>query len=77
MASELFPTAVRGTGAALVTVAVWATGALVNQLFPLIRDAWGASASFAAFGAVLALQIPFAIRFLPETAGRSIEGALG
>lgn len=77
MASELFPTAVRGTGAALVTVAVWATGALVNQLFPLIRDAWGASASFAAFGAVLALQIPFVIRFLPETAGRSIEGAFG
>ncbi|WP_372784685.1 sugar porter family MFS transporter [Phenylobacterium sp.] len=71
---ELFPTATRGVGAAALTVAVWGAGALVNQVFPTIRDTWGAAASFGLFAGVLALQIPFAILLLPETAGRSIEG---
>jgi MFS transporter, SP family, arabinose:H+ symporter len=73
VASELFPTSVRGSAVAIVTVAVWATGALVNQLFPIVREAWGPGASFLIFAGILALQLPFALLVMPETAGRSIE----
>jgi sugar porter (SP) family MFS transporter len=73
VASELFPTALRAKAVATFIFAVFTSGALVNQLFPLVRDHWGVPASFYCFAAILVPQVLFAWAFLPETAGQTLE----
>ena len=71
--SEVFPTRIRGRAVAISSLAVWAAGALLNQLFPIMRDAWGKSATFFIFAAVLVPQFFFVWKIMPETKGRSLE----
>ncbi len=71
--SEVFPTRIRGRAVAISSLAVWAADAVLNQLFPLMRDAWGKSATFFVFAAVLIPQFFFVWKIMPETKGRSLE----
>jgi len=71
--SEVFPTRIRGRAVAISSLAVWSADALLNQLFPLMRDHWGKSATFFVFAAVLIPQFYFVWRIMPETKGRSLE----
>jgi SP family arabinose:H+ symporter-like MFS transporter len=73
VAAEIFPTALRARAVATFIFAVFAAGAIVNQLFPLARDAWGVPAAFLVFAMILLPQVVFAWRFMPETAGRTLE----
>lgn len=71
--SEVFPTRIRGRAVAISSLAVWTADALLNQIFPLLRDHWGKSATFFTFAAVLLPQFYFVWRMMPETKGRSLE----
>lgn len=71
--SEVFPTRIRGRAVAISSLAVWTADALLNQLFPLMRDHWGKSATFFVFAAVLIPQFYFVWKVMPETKGRSLE----
>ena len=39
--SEVFPTRIRGRAVAISSLAVWTADAILNQLFPVLRDSWG------------------------------------
>jgi SP family arabinose:H+ symporter-like MFS transporter len=71
--SEVFPTRIRGRAVAISALAVWTAGALLNQLFPLMRDHWGKQATFYVFAVVLIPQFIFVWKLMPETKGRSLE----
>lgn len=71
--SEVFPTRIRGRAVAISSLAVWTAGAILNQLFPLLRDSCGKSATFFVFAAVLVPQFFFVLKIMPETKGRTLE----
>ena len=71
--SEVFPTRIAGRAVAICSLAVWAADAILNQLFPLMRDGWGKSATFYVFAAILVPQFYFVWKVMPETKGRSLE----
>jgi MFS family permease len=71
--SEVFPTRIAGRAVAISSLAVWAADAILNQLFPLMRDSWGKSTTFYVFAAILIPQFYFVWKLMPETKGRSLE----
>ena len=71
--SEVFPTRIRGRAVAISSLAVWTADAILNQLFPLMRDHWGKSTTFYVFAAVLIPQFYFVWKIMPETKGKSLE----
>jgi MFS transporter, SP family, arabinose:H+ symporter len=71
--SEVFPTRIRGRAVAISSLAVWTADAILNQLFPILRDTWGKSATFFVFAAILIPQFYFVWMVMPETKGRSLE----
>ena len=44
--SEAFPTCIAGRAVAISSLAVWGADAILNQLFPLMRDHWGKCTTF-------------------------------
>lgn len=71
--SEIFPTGIRGRAVAVSSLAVWTADAVLNQLFPILRDSWGKSATFYTFAVILIPQFYFVWKIMPETKGRSLE----
>jgi SP family arabinose:H+ symporter-like MFS transporter len=71
--SEVFPTRIAGRAVAISSLAVWTADALLNQLFPIMRDNWGKSMTFYIFAAILIPQFYFVWKIMPETKGRSLE----
>jgi sugar porter (SP) family MFS transporter len=72
-ASEIFPTHIRSHAVAIVILTMWSSDWLVAQLVPTLRDGLGASAMFLIFAACVLPQIFMVWKFMPETAGRSLE----
>ena len=71
--SEVFPTRIRGRAVAISSFAVWTADAILNQLFPILRDHWGKHVTFYVFAVVLIPQFYFVWKIMPETKGRSLE----
>ncbi|MEI6754033.1 MAG: sugar porter family MFS transporter [Paludibacter sp.] len=71
--SEVFPTRISGRAVAISSLAVWIADAVLNQLFPILRDQWGKSTIFFVFAAVLIPQFYFVWKIMPETKGKSLE----
>lgn len=71
--SEVFPTRIAGRAVAISSLAVWTADAILNQLFPIMRDNWGKSMTFYAFAAILIPQFYFVWKIMPETKGRTLE----
>ncbi|MDH3244909.1 MAG: sugar porter family MFS transporter [Saprospiraceae bacterium] len=72
-ASEVFPLRLRGIAVALSMSVIWITGILINQLFPMVRDAYSTDIIFYAFALFLIPQIFVVIFLMPETKGKSLE----
>jgi MFS transporter, SP family, arabinose:H+ symporter len=72
-ASEIFPTNIRSHAMAIVILTMWATDTIVGQFTPSLRDAVGPSVTFFLFAAILVPQIFMVWKWMPETAGRSLE----
>ncbi len=71
--SEVFPTRIAGRAVAISSLAVWTADAVLNQLFPILRDHWGKNVTFYVFAAILIPQFYFVWKLMPETKGRSLE----
>jgi len=70
--SEVFPNAVRAKGQALGCFTHWFMCTLVSWAFPAVAERAGTWA-FAFFAAMMAVQLVWAVFFMPETKGGSIE----
>ncbi len=71
--SEVFPTRISGRAVAISSLAVWIADAVLNQLFPILRDEWGKSVIFFVFAAILIPQFYFVWKIMPETKGKTLE----
>jgi SP family arabinose:H+ symporter-like MFS transporter len=72
-ASEIFPTNIRSHAMSIVILTMWLTDTLVGQFTPMVRDGVGPAITFIIFACILAPQILMVWKFMPETAGKSLE----
>lgn len=72
---EIFPLSVRGIGSSFGSAANWLGNFVVSQFFLMLLAAFGNNVGgpFAIFGVFSLLSIPFVMRFVPETKGKSLE----
>ena len=70
--SEVFPNAVRAKGQALGCFTHWFLCTLISWTFPMAAERAG-SWTFAFFAAMMACQLVWAVFFMPETKGGTIE----
>jgi SP family xylose:H+ symportor-like MFS transporter len=70
--SEIFPNAVRAKGQAFGCFIHWFMCTLISWSFPAVAEKAGTYA-FGFFGLMMICQIVFAIRWMPETKGGTIE----
>lgn len=73
--SEIFPNSVRSQGGSLGSFTHWIMAAIISWTFPIIVEgnALGGFYSFLFYTIMMALQLLFVLRFLPETKGRTLE----
>ena len=72
-ASEIFPTNIRSHAMSIAILAMWAADTIVAQFTPALRDAVGPSWTFFIFALIITPQLLMVWKFMPETAGRSLE----
>ena len=70
--SEVFPNAVRAKGQALGCFTHWFMCTLISWAFPAVAERAGTWA-FAFFACMMAVQLVWAVFFMPETKGGTIE----
>lgn len=72
---EIFPLSVRGIGSSFGSAANWLGNFIVSQFFLMLLSAFGNNVGgpFAIFGVFAALSIPFVMKLIPETKGKSLE----
>jgi len=79
IASEIFPTKIRGRAMAIATVTIWVSCYLVSQTFPMIdKNRWlvekfNHGFSFWLYGVFCVVTVLFVAAFLPETKGKTLE----
>jgi predicted MFS family arabinose efflux permease len=71
--AEIFPPAVRASGASITTAANWLAYFTVSLGFLPLARAIGETATFWLFGGVCVFVLVFARRYVPETRGRTFE----
>jgi sugar porter (SP) family MFS transporter len=73
--SEIFPNAVRSQGGSLGSFTHWIMAAIISWTFPVIVEGStrGGFYSFIFYSIMMAVQLIFIWRVLPETKGRSLE----
>lgn len=72
-ASEIFPTNIRSHAMSVAILTMWAVDTLVGQFTPSLRDAIGPAFTFLLFACFVVPQIFVVWKWMPETAGRSLE----
>lgn len=72
-ASEIFPTHIRSHAMSVAILTMWITDTLVGQFTPVLRDGVGPAVTFCIFAVILVPQLFMIWKFMPETAGRSLE----
>jgi MFS family permease len=73
--SEIFPNAVRSQGGSLGSFTHWIMAAIISWTFPVIVEGSpkGGFYSFVFYAVMMAVQLIFIWRVLPETKGKSLE----
>ena len=72
--SEVFPNKVRAAGQSFGTFIHWCWAAALTWLFPVVAGlANGITYAFGFFALTMILQLVFAVKFFPETKGKSLE----
>ena len=77
IASEIFPTKIRGRALTISTVFLWSTNALVGQIFPAMLNGLGPSGTFMLFAIICLPSLWFIGKYIPETKGKSLEEIQG
>ncbi|MEM6655598.1 MAG: sugar porter family MFS transporter [Planctomycetota bacterium] len=71
--TEVFPTRFRAAGTALGSSTHWVAAALLTQFFPVVVTRFSPSNVFLFFAAMMALQLVWVLRSVPETKGVPLE----
>lgn len=71
--SEIYPTKLRGTAMSIATLSLWVGTALVGQLTPWLLENLRPFGTFWLFAAVTTPALYLAIKWIPETRGKSLE----
>jgi SP family arabinose:H+ symporter-like MFS transporter len=71
--SEIYPAKVRGRAMSIATTALWLTGYLGNQLFPLMMKQFKESGTFWVFSTGALVTLIFVYFVVPETRGKTLE----
>lgn len=71
--SEIFPQEIRGLAMGISTFALWLANFAVGYIFPVLIAALGMSHTFMVFMICNVIGLAFAIKFIPETRGKSLE----
>lgn len=73
IATEIFPTHLRGTALSICIMTMWVSDWVVNLLFPLLRDGLGIAATFFIFSFFCLVSFTYAKNNLFETKGKTLE----
>ncbi len=73
IATEIFPTYIRGTAVSICIMTMWVSDWFVNLLFPILRDSLGIAPTFLIFAFFCILSFIYAKRKLFETKGKTLE----
>lgn len=73
IATEIFPTHVRGTALSFCIMTMWVSDWVVNLLFPILRDKLGIAPTFFIFSFCCLLSFLYAKSKLFETKGKRLE----
>jgi sugar porter (SP) family MFS transporter len=71
--SEIFPNQVRAKGQTLGSTTHWVMAAIIAFSFPMLAEKLGGGHTFLFFCLMMALQLLFVWKLMPETKGRSLE----
>jgi SP family arabinose:H+ symporter-like MFS transporter len=71
--SEIFPNEVRAKGQTLGSFTHWIMAAIIAFVFPYLAEQLGGGITFAFFTVMMALQLIFVWKMMPETKGKSLE----
>ncbi len=73
MMSEIFPLHLRGLGMSAASITNWAFNFIVVLTFPVLLDTLGLAGVFSIYALVCVLGLVFTARYVPETAGLTLE----
>ncbi len=71
--SEIFPMTIRGFAMGIAVFTVWTVNTIISFVFPLLVGALGSTLTFGLFAIINAGSVFFALKFCPETRGRTLE----
>ncbi|MFI8929857.1 sugar porter family MFS transporter [Streptomyces sp. NPDC053474] len=69
---EIFPNRIRAAGLGVAASAQWLANFAITKTFPSMSE-WSLSGSYIIYGAFAALSIPFVLKFVKETKGKTLE----
>ena len=69
---EMFPNRIRAAALGVAASAQWVANWLITVTFPNLSD-WNLSGAYLIYTAFAALSIPFILKWVPETKGKSLE----
>jgi MFS family permease len=72
--SEIFPNRIRGTALSVPVFTQWVFNALIVLLFPAMLHRLNTSVTFGILAFFAAGQLIFAVKYMKETKGKSLEG---
>ncbi|WP_116244502.1 sugar porter family MFS transporter [Nocardiopsis sp. FIRDI 009] len=72
MLGEMFPNRIRAAALGVAACAQWVANWLITVSFPSLSE-WNLSGSYVLYALFALLSIPFVLRWVPETKGRSLE----
>jgi len=73
IASEIFPTKLRGRAMSVAVMALWLADFVVTQTFPRLNETIGAANTFWIYAFFSLLSVVFVATMVPETKGRTLE----
>ncbi|QNK61531.1 sugar porter family MFS transporter [Pedobacter sp. PAMC26386] len=73
IASEIFPTRIRGRAMGLSIMVMWTADTIVGQLTPLLLGSVGAATTFWFFASCCLVSFLVVFKMVPETKGKSLE----
>jgi major inositol transporter-like SP family MFS transporter len=71
--SEIFPMTIRGLAMGIAVFVIWTVNALISFVFPPLVQAAGSTVTFGIFALINLGSTIFAVKFAPETRGRTLE----
>ena len=70
--SEIYPTKIRGRAMSVATLSLWVGTAIIGQMVPWMLDTLSPAGTFFVF-ALCCIPVPFILKKLPETKGKTLE----